>query len=405
MTASAVPAGGDGADVTRSAPSPAPAVAWADRVFVIPAYCIRARGAACDRCVAACPAGAVSFAGEASPDGTGGSTDPMSASREGNLCAGGAAPAKSASAPTIDHEACTRCGICLGVCDAFSSPQVTLEDLLGRVRRIAEAGGHAVFCCEECAGGRDELAARAVVLPCLAAAPAELWCAALAVDAGASIALDFARCEECPRAGTVGANRLAQAVEQAEAWSGRAVGFAEAVPLRDNLLRDLLQPGDDEQARRSVLAGLVNEAGDIASGRRRERNSPVLQQFYERRERMRAQTRRMQAEGLRPEGFGGEPGRARKTVWPTRALLLAAIERDPAIAARVPVRLAQIDDAACTDAGACVAACPTGAIEPREIESAMRVDARCCIGCGLCVSACESGAIALVEATGEALLA
>ena len=60
------------------------------RIVVLRDFCLRAHGADCERCALACPQGAVSFA----EDGI----------------------------PAIDEDACTRCGICLGVCDASWLP-------------------------------------------------------------------------------------------------------------------------------------------------------------------------------------------------------------------------------------------------------------------------------------------
>ena len=48
----------------------------------------------------------------------------------------------------------------------------------------------------------------------------------------------------------------------------------------------------------------------------------------------------------------------------------------------------------CTLCGACLDACPSGAIALRETAE---VDVASCTGCGACVDACPNGALALAE--------
>ena len=58
-----------------------------NQIVVLRDYCTRVRGADCSRCALACPHDAIGFA----EDGR----------------------------PTIDADVCTRCGICLGICDCL----------------------------------------------------------------------------------------------------------------------------------------------------------------------------------------------------------------------------------------------------------------------------------------------
>ena len=89
-------------------------------------------------------------------------------------------------------------------------------------------------------------------------------------------------------------------------------------------------------------------------------------------------------------------------MWPKRQLLLEAIDREPAIAARVPVVLSETDCDRCTNALACAEACPTGARFPNPEDGLLAYDPRYCIGCGLCVDACPEQAVELVETTAAA---
>jgi Fe-S-cluster-containing dehydrogenase component len=53
---------------------------------------------------------------------------------------------------------------------------------------------------------------------------------------------------------------------------------------------------------------------------------------------------------------------------------------------------------ACTGFRACVAACPTGALKPRD-GGGVVLDAKECIGCEKCVDACTVGAVNFNEQT------
>ena len=233
-----------------------------NQIVVLRDYCTRTHGAACDRCALACPHDAISFA----EDGR----------------------------PVIDADACTRCGICLGICDAFSSSRVTMIDVHARIRRIALRGEDVVLTCKENIFPGLEPAANVVVLPCLACLSPEFWTLVLTENIPVRISADLAYCAECDRAGDMGEMLYSHAVQTAEEWSGQSVGYLDVIPEKENLVKDLANPEGVD--RRSAFTNLVGDVGDIASGKRRLRNSEVLQQFYERKERAGApQPRRRRA--------------------------------------------------------------------------------------------------------------
>lgn len=340
-----------------------------NQIVVLRDYCTRTHGAACDRCALACPHDAISFA----EDGR----------------------------PVIDADACTRCGICLGICDAFSSSRVTMIDVHARIRRIALRGEDVVLTCKENIFPGLEPAANVVVLPCLACLSPEFWTLVLTENIPVRISADLAYCAECDRAGDMGEMLYSHAVQTAEEWSGQSVGYLDVIPEKENLVKDLANPEGVD--RRSAFTNLVGDVGDIASGKRRLRNSEVLQEFYERRERSRALARLNLGNGTEFNDFVPE-GRTKKTMWPKRQMLLEALDRDPGIAERVPLVVSETDCERCTNALACAAVCPTGARRPDPADGTLAYDARYCIGCGLCANACPEGAVDLVEVTAEALL-
>lgn len=338
-------------------------------IVVLRDFCTRAYGTDCERCALACPHGAISY------------TD--------------------AGIPVINKDACTYCGICLGICDAFSSTRVTMNDLHARIRRIALRGEEVVLTCKENLFPGLDPAANVVVLPCLAALAPEFWTLILAENIPVKIAADLAYCTDCPRAGDMGELLYSHAIETAEQWSGRSVGWVEEIPEKEQLIKDLANPTGVD--RRSAFTNIVGDVGDIASGKRRLRNSEVLQEFYERRERSRALTRLNLSNTAEFNNFAPE-GHTKKTMWPKQQMLLEAIERNPDIADKVPVVVSQTDCALCTNNLSCTTVCPTSARYPSPADGTLAFDVRYCVGCGLCVSACAQGAIELIETTARIFL-
>lgn len=352
-------------------PQETPAFQIPQRVLLLRDLCIREHGGACERCASACPAQAISL--------------------------------PTAGAPAIDSDACTMCCACVGVCDAFTTPRTTLTDMRSRILRIALAGQTPIVTCEEtlAAQGREP-AANVVALPCLAAMPAELWALALVESTeGIDVALDFAACEQCSRAGATGGDLAAAAIAQAEGWTGRTAGFTEEIPEKETLLGGLLDEGGLD--RRGALSGALSQLADIASGRYRARTHAPLEHGREHRERERLRARLKLDDGLQFNRFARH-GRLRKTITPSRLLLLQAIDRDPSIASRVELRAPSIDPDRCQGELSCSAACPTGALAPDPDTGAISFDGRYCTGCDLCEPACPHAAVSLMKTTAEAVM-
>jgi ferredoxin len=56
--------------------------------------------------------------------------------------------------------------------------------------------------------------------------------------------------------------------------------------------------------------------------------------------------------------------------------------------------VSQLEETHCVSCGACVAACPFGAM---TLNGRVAIDSFACMGCGVCVAACPEGALSLVR--------
>lgn len=343
------------------------------RIVLLSDFCVTAHGGSCRRCELACPAQAISI-GE---DGI----------------------------PVVDQDACTMCGICLGICDAFTSNDVTMTDLAARMRRVAQRGEGVFVACSQMvkAVGDDLESAQCVVsVPCLAALSPEFWTLALADGLDLKVVCDLGMCDSCELGGGIAEMLYTHAIETAQDWADRQIVVVDEVPVKTGYLESFVIGGEVD--RRGVFDHFAGNVASAASGDYRKRNSSVLQDFYERRERMRAQTRQMDnhlAQVRRSE----TGGTSYKLLQPKRKMLLDAIERDASVAARVPVVVSETDCGRCGNLLACVKACPTHARTAHPENGLLTFDARFCIGCGLCVTACEAGAASLTTRTAEVFAA
>ena len=345
-----------GAELARAArPEP--------RVVVLPDFCVNPLGGSCQRCVLACPAGAILL-------------------EEGGL-------------PVVDAQACTMCGICQGVCDAFSSNDVTMTDLASRIRRAAQRGEGVFVTCPRNVNQMPEGTepeACVVSVPCLAALSPEFWVLLLAEGIDLKVACDLALCVDCPTGGSMAEMLYTHAIETAQSWSAREIGLVDEAPQKTGYFDSFVI--GDEVDRRGLFTHFAGNVEDAASGAYRRRNSTVLQEFYEQRERMRAQTRQMENPLPEVNRFDAR-GMTRKLLAPKRKMLLDALAADGSIAERVPVVVSETDCATCCNALSCVKACPTGARCANAHNGFLAYDARLCIGCGLCATVCGQGAVSM----------
>ena len=335
------------------------------KMLTVENHCVRPHGASCERCRIACPAGAISFDAET-------------------------------HLPVIDEDACTQCGVCMGVCDAFASSTTTALRLYEHLRRVAMRGEIVYLTCKENVFPGFEPAKNVTVLPCLACMPPELWALLLAQNAPLCIACDLKYCDDCPRAAGRGELLFTRAVEMAETWSGGEVRFDREIPELDDTA--VATAAREEFGRREAFDSAKNDALDIISGKRRLKNSDTLKDVYRKKERKRMQDMLNLTEGDIINEFA-EEGRSRRTMQPRRRMLLEAVVAKPEATANIDIVVSATDHGTCVECLDCTKACPTGARMASPENGSLTYDARYCIGCGACVAACPTASIELVEAS------
>ena len=318
-------------------------------------FCINGLGGTCNRCQIACPAGAISF--------------------------------DNKGYPVIDQDKCTRCGICAGICDGFTSTRITLRDLYDRILRVTSFADEVFLTCDENIFSDMNPADNVVVLPCLAALPPELYAKLLAQGVKLTIACDFSYCQNCLRAPGFGEPLYTAAIQQAETWTGRAVGIAPAPPEVTDFLAQAVNEG---ASRRELFDGLRGGFTSVASGQYRRKTSRELQEFYAMQERMRAS---VAADLNKDTSLNLRNGLLHKRMFPRREFLLEAANLDPELADTIAVTTCETDGSRCKLHGDCLKNCPTGARYLSQ-DGDLVFDPNYCIGCGLCVSACPEGACA-----------
>lgn len=265
------------------------------RILFFPEPCTRLKGEPCTRCEAICPAHAVSFA--------------------------------ESGEPVIDDAACTRCDICIGICDSFASDRITTHDYAKRMVRKAKDTGRIYLCCEEDVFESLEPAENVFVLRCLSALSPEFLCYLLSTGNEVVICHDLAYCESCTRGGAWGGKLWQRTCQLAEAWAGKALSSSEVIPEVEHLAQRMAAPD-----RRTLFTGAVGAIGEVASGEYRARKSTVVEEFLARQERMRANLRGTTSE----TAFLDEESRenAHKSRFARRLLIEDAIQNDPSIAER-----------------------------------------------------------------------
>ena len=123
---------------------------------------------------------------------------------------------------------------------------------------------------------------------------------------------------DCEKAGKEALERFTRAIETAQEWTGRTVGFAEEAPLARTLVEEYAR--NSEFDRRGMFRKFALDATEAASGTRRVKTSSVLQDFQARREKLRATARLYAPENSALADFTPE-GRERRVADGVRLAL------------------------------------------------------------------------------------
>lgn len=332
------------------------------RVLVLRDYCLRPWGSPCSRCEQLCPCQAITFGEDTLPD--------------------------------VDTERCLSCGVCVGVCDAFTLAAVNMSELYSRIRTIALQYGEVVLTSAPCVSDKESLAEHVVVLPSLALLSAEFLVNLLAQSTRLTIAgrMEDLFCAAC--GGQIAERVAASAIQLAEEWSGDKLGYVEQVPER---CQADACGHYETKSRREYIDELI---ASLAPGVQEQRDGVLPNETYtlqqrETSERFMRLSQRQLLSGLevsRVNAFMAK-GRLKQQLWPRRRYLLEACLSRPEIEDRVMLRVSITQKALCNDCLSCVAACPSKARFADPSDGLLEFDARYCIGCGLCEYACAHEAI------------
>ncbi len=339
------------------------------RIVFLKDYCTRLRGAVCERCVQACPAQALSFA------------------ENGFI--------------SVNHDACSKCGICLGICDALASTQTSFTDIHAQLRRIAVSGNTALITCRQCyknPASTSENPNNTVVLPCLAMPSPEFWTLILSENLPFALAIDFEWCASCETGGEVAEMLYTYAIEAAETYTSKEIPFIEA-----SLGELSARSSTSSQERRELFSSTYETVRDIASGAYRLQHSKKLQTFFEEQARSKARTSLSLDEMPVINPFAPQ-GSVPPTLFPKREMLLEALGYNSSIAENIPVTISETDKNSCNNCLTCLASCATGARQADTQDGTLRFSPSYCVGCGACEIACPQEAIHMIQVQAAALM-
>lgn len=346
-----------------------------DRLIFLKDYCIRGAQVDCNRCTHACPVAAI----EIGDDGW----------------------------PSIDRDRCTKCGICLGICDAFSATKRNLEALHQHIQRIAVTGERVIITCRENIPPKFIPDDNVVVLPCISCIPPEMWSLFLAENIHMSIYCDLSYCDDCDRAPVLGGMLFPRSIQIAQERNEDTDNVIRTV----NELPEKPRPtsAEDPLGRRQAFDNLIGDFSQIASGKRRLKNSTTLQDVYIKRHRKAAVAqlhliKNDDVNALMPHGT------THHVLFPRKKMVIETLMNNPESSEKTAMALSRTDQELC-DSGqgcnstyACVHRCPSGARSVSVSEKTVDTSPLLCIGCGACEQACPEDACVVEETTAEELL-
>lgn len=332
-------------------------------------YCTRANGSDCNRCSFCCPHGAIAL--------------------------------RENSAPTVDHTACKGCGICAGVCDAFSVTRLSLHQLHRQILRTAAAGKQVFITCERNLDPKAKPAENVMVLPCISMVSPAFLTMILAEGVELTLGCKLETCEDCPIGGKLGGMIFPRAVEIAQERTGKEVLISAEIPTKLALLEKITED-EDPTGRRQAFQDLAADFMDITSGRRRLAQSNVMQDYALRKQRNRILSGLSIPDGAQLDERASAMNR-KGVLFPQQRMLATAAMAQPECAPKIALRISRTDESACCASLGCIHLCPTGA-RYRIPGRKLAYDPFLCVGCGICADICPNGACSIVSATAERLL-
>ena len=152
-----------------------------------------------------------------------------------------------------------------------------------------------------------------------------------------------------------------------------------------------------------MISSFAHEVTDIASGKHRKKNSRAVQEFLERKERMRAEgnIRRENEASLESIAF---PDLKEQRLWPRRKLLLKALSNKPSIANSLIQYRSFTEHERCTLCKTCITQCPTGARSYNKEKQIIETDPKLCVICGICIAECPEDACDYRQINAEELI-
>lgn len=323
-------------------------------------YCVVAASRdprACDRCLRVCPVDAIGIQG----------------------------------ATVRIADTCRRCDLCAAVCptEVF---QLRTNDPLALYEKIARIATAYEQCYVTCALALDRMPmANEVVLPCVGAASREVWFDLLCEFPNLSVYLPLDACERCHV--VTGEEALADAVADAEAWSGESVGLEVDE-------RELGREQKRAYKRSQFVSGMTQAGTRLVS-----RSVPVLAGAQAVARRLQEHSKRIgeMQQSLEKAVGAQNSNNRRRVLTRNRRLLMAGLQRYPDLAEDMTLAFPQIDESRCTMCGDCAKVCTVRAMDIDK-SGRLTLESTYCVNCGACAVACPEGAIDMQERTVEDLV-
>ncbi|MCI1666265.1 MAG: 4Fe-4S ferredoxin [Atopobiaceae bacterium] len=287
-------------------------------------------------------------------------------------------------------DTCRKCGLCATVCEeeCFVTQKTGPKKLYDRIASAAESHESAYVTCTRALGRMP--ADNEVVLPCVAAVPAEVWFALVTDYHNISVYLPLGICDKCRTKG--GEDAYVREIGQAEEWSGSSVGLEVDEGQLDHEMRRSWQ-------RKDFLNSMVQTGSQLVG-----RVNPVAAAVTAVTKRLDQHTKQINdLEVALDKACGTTTSRRRRVLTQRRQLLLTALQKHPRLAPNVAATRPVCDGTACTLCGDCVKACPTHDIDLTE-DGLFKAEADYCIDCGACLSACAAHALSMEEVAGSELV-